>query len=111
MSRIVARSAVEAAIKGSNILLFDVRQPEEFRAPRIIPRSINIPLPNFETAFSLEPARFEKLYGISKPSKATPIILLCEHGIRAARAGSFLESLGFRDISIYRGSCAEYFGE
>lgn len=70
-----------------NILLIDVRTPEEFRSIRI-PNSISVPLNNLK-------------YTIEKvaPNKDTEIIVYCQRGARASSASNELAKMGYTNIS------------
>jgi phage shock protein E len=70
-----------------NVLLIDVRTPEEFHSIRI-PNSISVPLNNLK-------------YNIEKvaPNKDTEIIVYCQSGARAATASNELVKMGYTNIS------------
>ena len=67
--------------RGDDLLLIDVREPEEFEVARI-PGARLLPLSRFpEWAPALDPAR--------------EAVLLCHHGIRSAQACAALSRQGF----------------
>lgn len=74
-----------------NILLIDVRSPQEYAENRIN-SAINIP-------------EYEINYKMIKrlPNKETPIILYCQSGIRSAKAYRELEKLGYTNLYNLKG--------
>lgn len=66
--------------------LLDVREPGE-HALGVLPDSRLIPLGEL-------PNRVGEL----EEWQDTDLVVICHHGMRSARAGSFLESMGFRRI-------------
>jgi phage shock protein E len=79
--------AKERLSADKNVLLLDVRTPEEYREVHI-PNSISLPLNQ------LKP-------GISKIAndKGREIIVYCLSGMRAAKACSQLASMGYTNVS------------
>jgi rhodanese-related sulfurtransferase len=73
--------------RNRDILLIDVRSPEEYTAGHI-PGSVNIPIEVLEwELFNLQLSPY------------TPIMVYCKSGIRATSAACILISLGF--INVY----------
>ncbi|MCY4021257.1 MAG: rhodanese-like domain-containing protein [Chloroflexi bacterium] len=64
--------------------LIDVREEEEYAAARI-PGTINIPLSEF-------PARIDEI------SEDSPVLLVCNTGIRSSQAALFLAGMGYEDL-------------
>eukprot|EP01013_Petalomonas_cantuscygni_P033547 TRINITY_DN60571_c0_g1_i1.p1 TRINITY_DN60571_c0_g1~~TRINITY_DN60571_c0_g1_i1.p1 ORF type:complete len:133 (+),score=8.18 TRINITY_DN60571_c0_g1_i1:103-501(+) len=89
--------------------ILDCRTPEEYQPPRIIPKSVNIPLHLIPTALRLTPEEFEDALGVPKPSPDDLVVTLCEHGVRATDAAYLLERAGYKDVEVYKGSCSEWF--
>ena len=71
-------------LKDSKVIFLDVREPEEFFSEKL-PKSINIPLSDFD----------EKLIAKAIPNKNTEIICFCRSGGRSSRAAQILEQLGY----------------
>ncbi|MEG0877130.1 MAG: rhodanese-like domain-containing protein [Oscillospiraceae bacterium] len=69
-----------------NIILIDVREPEEY-AQRHIPNSKNVPISNIE--------------GISDavPDKSARIFVYCLSGARSRRACGVFAELGYTDVT------------
>ncbi|EAT40970.1 AAEL007339-PA [Aedes aegypti] len=91
-----------------DILLIDVRQPEELACTGSIPTSINIPLATVSDELKLAPSVFQCKYGRAKPGLNDPIIFTCQSGNRAAKAALAAVQLGFRNVKNYVGSWIEY---
>lgn len=73
-------------MRNSNILLIDVRTPQEYAAENI-PGSINMPVEILEW----------KIYDLPiNPS--IPIMVYCRSGVRAAYAASILTHIGFQTV-------------
>lgn len=99
------------------VLLIDVRRPDELAGTGTIPTSINIPrmlsllwryknprlqliilttsVDIVEEELKLDPKQFETKYGRPKPSYDSPIIFSCRSGIRAGNAAYIADTLGF----------------
>jgi rhodanese-related sulfurtransferase len=84
---ISSREAKERIDTDNNVILLDVRTPEEFREEHI-PKSISLPLNKLKT-------------GISKvaSNKDTEIIVYCLSGMRAATASNQLADMGYTNVS------------
>ena len=65
--------------------LIDVRNPDELTGDMpLIESAINIPLPDFGSAFmTTDPMRFQTMYGIPKPNHNERIICYCRSGRRS----------------------------
>ncbi|KAJ1799448.1 Heat shock protein 67B2 [Coemansia sp. RSA 2598] len=99
------------ALNGRNIVIVDVRGPDEFSAGSI-PNAINIPLPDLNQELDLSPEAFKKKYHVDlpKPNSAdTGIAVHCQMGGRAARAANALESKGYTEnLYIYSPGWKEF---
>lgn len=76
----------------------DVRTLEEYVYNGHIPGATLIPLDELE----------ERAHAELNPN--TPIVTLCEHGVRSAHAASTLTQLGFRHVSNYADGMADWDG-
>lgn len=86
-NNISAREAKERLSANKNIILLDVRTPEEYRDIRI-PHSISLPLDALKS-------------GITKVTKDkdAEIIVYCLSGMRASKACRQLTSMGYTNVS------------
>lgn len=89
-----ARDLVEAR----EVVVLDVRTPEEYRALGHIPGSMLLPLDWIACA----PATL--------PRDGRPLLVCCEHGVRSARASALLARAGFGDVRNLRGGMAAWGG-
>lgn len=86
-------SQAEKLIKNKeNLLILDVRRPNEFKESRIV-NSINIPVEEIEKY------------------KDKPILVYCKVGVRSSVACNFLESEGFNNLYNLRGGILDFNGE
>jgi len=83
-----AEQLQQALGKGTNILVMDVRSPQEF-ATGHIPGAVNVP----------SDALARKLEEM-KVSKNTVLVTMCEHGGRSSRAALELQKLGYQTVSF-----------
>ncbi|XP_046396869.1 rhodanese domain-containing protein CG4456-like isoform X2 [Ischnura elegans] len=95
------------ARKNRNILLVDVRNPDELEAGSI-PNSINVPLGELDTALKMDDASFENRYKHKKPQKEAEIIFSCRSGNRSRRALELALSLGFMNAKHYTGGWLDW---
>lgn len=99
---------IVALPKHPEILLIDVRRPDELAGTGTIPTSINIPLDTVGEELQLSPQQFESKYGRAKPTANSPIIFSCRSGVRAGEAANIASKLGFNYVKNYVGSWLEY---
>jgi rhodanese-related sulfurtransferase len=77
---------------GDDVVLVDVRQPEEFTAPPgHLPGAINVPLADLS-------GRVRELAG-----RRQPIVVVCKTDRRSERAATELLASGLRDVAVLRG--------
>lgn len=77
---------------GAQILLVDVRGPDEFNAPPgHLPGAVNIPLPEL-------PGRIAEVTAQSRP-----VVLVCKTDRRSAKAAETLLAAGAPDVTVLRG--------
>ncbi|KPJ02914.1 Uncharacterized protein C4H3.07c [Papilio xuthus] len=106
---IVDYEYVKNATTNKNILIVDVREPEEVKEHGKIPNSINIPLGNVTTALnSLSEKEFEQMYGQKKPSEDNEIIFYCMIGKRSGMAQQNALSVGYKNAKNYVGSWTDW---
>lgn len=88
------------------ILLIDVREPEEIQELGQIPTSINIPLGKVQTELAPDviPEEFKQKYARDKPSLASPIVFYCRSGRRSQHASELAVALGYTNVKNYKGS-------
>jgi rhodanese-related sulfurtransferase len=76
----------------NEVLLIDVRGPDEFNAPPgHLPGAINIPLPDFA----------ERVNEVA--AQARPVVLVCKTDRRSATAAGMLKAAGRLDVEVLRG--------
>lgn len=81
----------------ADLLLLDVRSPQEYLVLGHIPGSKLIPIYELQAALpTLDPAR--------------KTVVICEHGIRSADASNFLAHCGFVDVANLTAGMAEWDG-
>ena len=79
-------------LAGGDLLLVDVRQPEEYASPPgHLPGAINVPLGELAARTADIAAR------------RRPIVLVCQTDRRSARAAAVLIAAGLRDVAVLRG--------
>ncbi len=97
MSRIGAiepRELKRRIDRGDDILILDVREPDEIAIARF-PGALNLPMGEV-------PSRIAEL----DPDRET--IVVCHHGIRSAQAAMYLASNGFERVSNLIGGIDEW---
>jgi len=93
--------------KDGSVVVVDVREPEELVETGAIPGSHNIPLGDFERAFSLSPEEFRSTYGFPKPSPSS-LAISCRSGVRATTAWEEVVQHGYCDARVYKGSMLDW---
>ncbi|XP_073820326.1 rhodanese domain-containing protein CG4456-like [Musca autumnalis] len=92
------------------ILLIDVREPEEVQELGKIPTSINIPLATVKQALGEQTSaeEFKQKYSREKPALDSPIIFYCRSGRRSQVAAETAVALGYTNIMNYKGSWLDW---
>ncbi|WP_418262414.1 rhodanese-like domain-containing protein [Flavobacterium faecale] len=85
------------AIKNSNSILLDAREPEEFKVSHI-PNAIPVGFKNFK------PENIRKLI----KNLNTPIIVYCSIGVRSEQIGEKLQKMGYTQVYNLYGGIFEY---
>ena len=87
--RALKPAELKTLLDAGQVTLLDVRQPEEI-ALAALPGTLNIPTSEI-------PARLSEL------DPASPVVVMCHHGVRSEMAGRFLERNGFKAVSHLAG--------
>ncbi len=96
----ISQNVADALLEqGGDLVLIDVRTPEEF-AQGHIAGAINIPVEELR----------EKELLPQVPSVDTPILLYCRSGRRAVKAGQLLVRNGYRHVMNFGGVLTWQFG-
>jgi phage shock protein E len=74
------------AVKEKDLLVVDVRTPEEVAATGKVDRAVNIPLNALEAN--------KAFFG---DDKTRPLLFYCAKGVRSAQAAGYAQSLGFNN--------------
>ena len=79
MTTTVEYEQLSSAMKDTSTVLLDVRNVSELKDDGRIPGSVNIPLPELNSAFQMSPEMFSEKYGFSRPDKDNEggLILTC----------------------------------
>ena len=94
--KVVSPETVAALPSDADVVLLDVRTPEEWEAYHI-PGAVLIPVQELA-------ARAGEL------NASRPVVCICEHGIRSEAAAEHLAHLGFADVSNMSGGMARWSG-
>ncbi|SPO05817.1 uncharacterized protein DNG_08504 [Cephalotrichum gorgonifer] len=98
--------------KPANILLIDVREPNELRSTGTIPTSVNIPIVTHPNAFCLPPDQFLALFGFEKPPTTGPdapeLVFFCKAGVRGRAAAQLASAEGYKSVGDYAGSWLDW---
>lgn len=88
---------VKALPKKPDVMLIDVREPQELKDTGIVPTSINIPLGQVKEKLSGEFSNeeFKKMFKRDKPSSTTELIFMCKIGVRSQKAADMAKLLGY----------------
>ncbi|XP_018343295.1 PREDICTED: uncharacterized protein LOC108749227 [Trachymyrmex septentrionalis] len=95
--------------KKSDVLIVDVREPEELAETGKIPKSINIRSSDVVKEFKeLSEEDFEEKYSKPKPTEDTKIIFSCRSGIRSERVQKQMQELGYKQVFNFEGGWEEW---
>lgn len=92
-----------------NILLIDVREPDEV-ALGTIPSAVNLPLSRLDDVLSSDynPGAFQSEFAFSKPLPKQNIIFYCRSGKRSAVANELANRHGYLNTRNFVGSWLEW---
>ena len=84
--------------RGEQLLVIDVRGPDEFNGPLgHVPASLNIPLPDLAVRI-----------GDLEPSRRRRVAIVCRTDKRSAKAAELLMAARFADVAIVRGGMEQW---
>ncbi|SNX87098.1 uncharacterized protein MEPE_05808 [Melanopsichium pennsylvanicum] len=89
------------------ITIIDVREPNEV-AQGIIPSAVNVPLSQFQKAFTGSGADFIRDFAFNRPKYHDKIIFYCRSGKRSQQALEFANKNGWCNIRNYQGSWLDW---
>jgi len=96
-------AALTELLDRNEVVLIDVRRPEELVNDGEIPGSVNVPLQEIPGAFKLSSQDFNAKYGFELPDKgAKNVVLTCRSGRRILVAQERMASLGYTSLRLYR---------
>nr|XP_046227509.1 thiosulfate:glutathione sulfurtransferase isoform X2 [Scatophagus argus] len=105
---VVTYSQLKTMLSSGDIQLFDVRNPDEYRAGRI-PDAVNIPLGILEESLKLSPEQFQRKFDVRAPGKDdNNIVFHCRSGTRSSNALTIAHQLGFSRARHFQGGYSEW---
>ncbi|XP_069559563.1 thiosulfate:glutathione sulfurtransferase [Brachyistius frenatus] len=105
---VVTYTQLRTMLSNRDIQLFDVRNPDEYRAGHI-PHAVNMPLGNLEESLKLSPEHFKQRFEVKTPGKDdNNIVFHCKGGNRSAKALDIAHQLGFSKARHYKGGYADW---
>ncbi len=84
-----------------NVVVVDVREPEDVKATGAIPGSVNVPLGVL--AIRADTELPENMRDPRLQDRSTPVITTCGAGGQAALAAKTLQDMGFSNVSMIDG--------
>nr|XP_057915566.1 thiosulfate:glutathione sulfurtransferase [Doryrhamphus excisus] len=104
----VTSSQLRSMLSKRDLQLFDVRNPDEFKAGRI-PHAVNMPLDALEESLKMSPESFQQRFQVRAPAKDDDnIVFHCFSGRRSAKALDIARKMGFNRARHYKGGYSEW---
>ncbi|MFP4560574.1 MAG: rhodanese-like domain-containing protein [Thiohalorhabdus sp.] len=100
-------SAEEMLGEREDVLILDVREPDEF-AMGHIPGAVNVPRGILESAADPE---YKNPHPVLCRARERPILLYCKSGGRSAMATATLQEMGFEEVYNIAGGAAVWIGD
>ncbi|EST08787.1 Rhodanese-like domain protein [Kalmanozyma brasiliensis GHG001] len=97
----------ETESPSGDITIIDVREPNEV-AQGIIPSAVNVPLSQFQTAFSGSGGDFERQFAFRRPEYDDKVVFYCRSGKRSQQALEFAQKNGWWNVRNYEGSWLDW---
>jgi len=98
-------------LENDEILLIDVRNPEELEDDREINKAMSVPLPELKSALAMSPEQLYGEYGLHHHgllSPSTPIVFTCHLGMRSGMACDIALEAGYTNVSNYTGGWRDW---
>jgi len=98
-------------LENDEILLIDVRNPEELEEDGEIDEAMSVPLPELKSALALSPEQLYGEYGLHHHgllSPSTPIVFSCLLGKRSGMACNIALEAGYTNVSNYTGGWRDW---
>ena len=93
---------------GGDLLLLDVRRPDELEQTGCIPGTRCVPLQQLDEALALPADQFGTLYGFPKPAVEDELWVTCRSGRRVRLAVPVLGRHGYTNVKLYLGSFLDW---
>ncbi|XP_066954464.1 rhodanese domain-containing protein CG4456-like isoform X1 [Macrobrachium rosenbergii] len=93
----------ELSSNKDDFTIIDVRNPGEIEHEGHIPGAHNVPLPELDDALKMSDDDFNSKYGFDKPKDGDSLVVHCQKGSRARRAGDKMANAGM-SVRVYPGS-------
>nr|VZI45539.1 unnamed protein product [Spirometra erinaceieuropaei] len=91
-------------VRRGEVILIDVRTPEEIQRNGRIEGSVNIPFETFRDALDLTDDSFCKKYGFARRRlSTTPPVFICKAGIRSMKALIISKEFGIEKAFVLSG--------
>ncbi|XP_054621718.1 thiosulfate:glutathione sulfurtransferase isoform X2 [Dunckerocampus dactyliophorus] len=104
----VTSSQLRSMLSKRDLQLFDVRNPDEFKAGHI-PHAVNMPLGSLEESLKMSPESFQQRFQVRAPGKKDDnIVFHCFSGRRSAKALDIARKMGFSRAKHYKGGYSEW---
>ncbi|TKY88867.1 hypothetical protein EX895_002108 [Sporisorium graminicola] len=97
----------ETESPSGEITIIDVREPNEV-AQGIIPSAVNVPLSQFQKAFSGSGGDFVRDFAFQRPEYDDKIVFYCRSGKRSQQALEFAQKNGWWNVRNYEGSWLDW---
>ncbi|SPO31025.1 uncharacterized protein UTRI_05337_B [Ustilago trichophora] len=97
----------ETESPSGEITIIDVREPNEV-AQGIIPSAVNVPLSQFQKAFSGSGGDFLREFAFQRPAYDDKVIFYCRSGKRSQQALEFAQKNGWWNVRNYEGSWLDW---
>ncbi|PWY98130.1 Rhodanese-like protein [Testicularia cyperi] len=97
----------ETESPSGEITIIDVREPNEV-AQGIIPSAVNVPLSQFQKAFSGSGGDFIRDFAFNRPEYDDKVVFYCRSGKRSQQALEFAQKNGWWNTRNYEGSWLDW---
>ncbi|CDR88797.1 uncharacterized protein SPSC_05629 [Sporisorium scitamineum] len=97
----------ETESPSGEITIIDVREPDEV-AQGIIPSAVNVPLSQFQKAFSASGGDFVRDFAFNRPGYDDKVVFYCRSGKRSQQALEYARKNGWWNVRNYEGSWLDW---
>uniref|UniRef100_A0A5K3F680 Rhodanese domain-containing protein n=1 Tax=Mesocestoides corti TaxID=53468 RepID=A0A5K3F680_MESCO len=100
----ITKKELSSLLNSSDILIIDVREPNEILETGIIPGAFNVPFSKIKESLSSNSTLFRERFGFNREDLISKrFVFVCRSGVQSARSVEIAKELGFHNVQSLDG--------